>query len=137
MQSSSLLPCSARKRLFDKFKQTIVEDFDAFDSVSNIFSEVHSEREVLSPLISTCLVCENSNLCVNNHCDVVVYGLRGSYTATKVSTQCQSCRKIYNYSTYGNVAEGWKLFKEERDFVEASDVSFVECRMLEMQCSLA
>ena len=64
-----------------------MEDFDAFNSVSNIFSEVHSKRlKVLSPPISTCLVCENSNLCVNNHCDVVVYGLRGSYTATKVST---------------------------------------------------
>ena len=40
LQSSSLLPCSARKRLFEKFKQTVVEDFDAFDSGSNIFSEV-------------------------------------------------------------------------------------------------
>ena len=35
----------------------------------------------------------------------------------------RSCRKIYNYSTYGNVAEGWKLYKEERDLVEVSDVS--------------
>ena len=86
-----------------------MEDFDAFDSVSYIFSEVHSKRKVLSPQISMCLVCENSNLCVNNECDVVVYGMRGSYTATKVSMQCQFCRKIYNYSTYGNVAEGWKL----------------------------
>ena len=66
LKSSSLLPCSARKRLFEKFKQTVVEDFDAFDSVSNILSEVHSKRKVLSPPISMCLVCENSNLCVNN-----------------------------------------------------------------------
>ena len=95
-KSSSLLPCSARKRLFEKFKQTAVENFDSFDSVSNVFSELHSKREVLSPPTSMCLVCENSTLSVNNQCDVVVYGLSGSYTATKVSTRCQSCRKIYN-----------------------------------------
>ena len=77
-------------------------NLDAFDSVSNILSEVHSKRKVLSPPISMCLVCENSNLCVNNECDVVVYGLRGSYTATKVSMRCQSCGKIYNYGCYEN-----------------------------------
>ena len=122
LKSSSLLPCSARKRLFEKFKQTAVEEFDSFDSVSNVSSELHNKREVLSLPTSMCLVCENSTLSVNNQCDVVLYGLSGSYTATKVSTRCQSCRKIYNYSTYGNVAEGWKLYKEERDLVEVSDV---------------
>lgn len=137
LKSSSPLPYSARKRLFEKFKQTVVDDFDAFHSVSNVFSEVHSKIEVLSPPTSMCLTCENSTLSVNNQCDVVVYGLSGSCTATKFSTRCQSCRKIYNYSRYGNVAEGWKLYKEERDLVEASDVCFVERRMFEMQCSLA
>ena len=29
---------------------------------------------------------------------------------------------ISYYSTYGNVAEVWKLYKEERDLVEVSDV---------------
>ena len=114
-----------------------MEDFDAFDCVSNVFSELHSKREVLFPLTSMCLVCENSTLSVNNQCDVVVYGLSGSRSPRsvspveestitphvlglwefhslckqsmwcgclriewiKVSTQCQSCRRIYNYST--------------------------------------
>ena len=58
LKSSSPLPYSARKRLFEKFKQTVVDDFDAFHSVSNVFSEVHSKIEVLSPPTSMCLTCE-------------------------------------------------------------------------------
>ena len=115
-----------------------MEDFDAFDCVSNVFSELHSKREVSFPLTSMCLVCENSTLFVNNQCDVVVYRLSGSRSPCsvspveestitphvlglwefhslckqsmwcgclriewiKVSTRCQSCRRIYNYSTY-------------------------------------
>ena len=60
--------CAKTSLRFKKFKQTVVEDFDAFDSVSNILSEVHSKRKLLSPSISMCLVFENSNLCVNNEC---------------------------------------------------------------------
>ena len=62
-----------------------MEDFDAFDCVSNVFSELHSQREVLFPLTSICLVCENSTLSVNNQCDVVVYGLSGSRSPGGVS----------------------------------------------------
>ena len=62
-----------------------MEGFDSFDSVSNVFSELHSKREVLSPPTSMCLVCENSTLSVNNQCDVVVYGLSGSRSPRSVS----------------------------------------------------
>ena len=72
-----------------------------------------------------------------NQCDVVVFGLRGSFAATKVTIRCQSCRLVYNYSTFGNVAVGWRLYEEERDLVGASDVCYIERQMFEMQCLLA
>lgn len=141
LKSTTSLPCSSRRRLLEKFNPTVVEHFDVLDAVSNVFSISESPSntvQVLTPPTSKCLVCKSSiTLSVYNQCDVVVFGLRGSFAATKVTIRCQSCRLVYNYSTFGNVADGWRLYEEERDLVEDSDVCYIERQMFEMQCSLA
>lgn len=55
----------------------------------------------------------------------------------KISTGCQRCGNIYNYTSFRNVGDGWTLYQEARDFVEASDVCFMERAMFELQCLLA
>ena len=96
------------------------------------------QTSVLTPPTSSCLLCPNSpHLSVHHKCNVVVYGFDGARQATKISTRCQRCRNIYNYTSFGNAGDGWTLYQEARDLVEASDACFVERPMFELQCSLA
>ena len=93
---------------------------------------------LLVPPTSTCLISPTAPLLsVHHKCSVVVHGFSGAKQATKISTRCQACRGIYNYTNYGNASSGWKLYAAPRDYVEASDKRFVERRMYELQCSLA
>lgn len=93
---------------------------------------------ILVPPTSTCLICPTAPLLsVHHECSVVVHGFGGAKQATKISTRCQACRGIYNYSNYGNASSGWNLYAGQRDYVEASDLCFVERRMYKLQCSLA
>ena len=137
------LPCGDQKRLFMKLFPNVdaqhIRLFEALNSTSEGVCEIsEGSRFILAPPTSKCLICpQSSSLSAHHECNVVVYGFSGAREATKISTRCQSCRNIYNYSNYGNGRDGWKLYAEARDCVEASDLCFAERPMYELQCSLA
>ncbi|KAJ7391566.1 hypothetical protein OS493_017262 [Desmophyllum pertusum] len=68
---------------------------------------------ILALPTSTYLICPTSPPLSEHHeCGVVVYGFGGAKQSTKISIRCQSCRNIYNYTTFGNAGYGWKLYGE-------------------------
>lgn len=145
-RSTISLPAVTRKRMFGKFFPSIdVKYLPLVETVAR--RDLPAECEnfnycgspcILVPPTSTCLICPTAPLLsVHHECSVVVHGFGGAKQATKISTRCQACRGTYNYSNYGNASSGWNLYAGQRDYVEASDLCFVERRMYKLQCSLA
>ena len=92
---------------------------------------------LLTPPTGTCLLCRCGLTGHNKPCEVSVYGLRGKAVGLKICLRCDRCKITYNYDRYGNKTRGWSLYEGMRSFVEASDVCYVERKLLELQCSLA
>ena len=92
---------------------------------------------LLSPPVGICLVCSHTLTEHNRACDVVIYGLLGKASGLKFSLRCDQCKINYNYDQYGNKTRGWCLYEGIRPLVEASDVCFVEWKLLDLQCALA
>lgn len=63
---------------------------------------------------------------VHYECNIVVHGFSVAKQATKISTRCQPCRGINNYTNYGKASSGWKLYAVPRDYIEASDLYFIK-----------
>ncbi len=142
-RSTMSVPAATRKRLYAKFFPSFdVKYVHLVDNVARRNYDCdkffHGSHCILLPPTSTCLVCTTAPLLsVHHECNVVVHGLSGAKQATKITTRCQSCRAIYNYTNYGNASSGWSLYEEQREYVEASDLCFVERQMYKLQCSLA
>ena len=92
---------------------------------------------LLTPPTGACLVCGHVLTEHNRACDVAVYGLSGKAVGLKFSLRCDRCKINFNYDRYGNRTKGWSLYKDIRPLVEASDVCFVERKLLDFQCALA
>lgn len=73
----------------------------------------------------------------NKPCDVVVYTSCRKTAGLKFFLRCEYCKINYNYDCYGNKSAGWCLYQTSRPYVEATDVCFVDCSLLEFQCALA
>ena len=63
------------------------------------------------------------------HCNRVFKGV-------KMPLKCNQCGIYYGYSKYGNPTSGWNLYDSPRIAIEASDVCFVQHRIMEWQVSL-
>lgn len=92
---------------------------------------------LLTPPTGVCIVCSDTLSEHNKTCDVTVYGLLGKVSGLKFSLRCDRCKLNYNYDRYGDRARGWRLYEAQRPLVEASDVCFVDRKLLEFQCALA
>ncbi|XP_038071128.1 uncharacterized protein LOC119740011 [Patiria miniata] len=106
--------------------------------ISSSFSPVDSFDFCLVPPYSTCISCEG-NL-GHNHVDgtkVKVITLNGCKIGRKSTLRCRHCSLIYRYDSYGNATLGFNLYKEQRQFVRASNTLYLERQLLELQCSLA
>jgi hypothetical protein len=91
---------------------------------------------LLSPT-SNCLNCKGLLTQHNKPCEASVHSLRGKAVGLKFSLRCEKCKLNFNYDRYGNTTKGWKLYEEARPLVEATDVCFVDRRLMEFQLALA
>ena len=92
---------------------------------------------LLCPPTANCFQCSSPLALHNKPCDVTIHGLRGKAAGLKFTLRCENCRTNYIYDRYGDRAKGWSLYPEPRPFVEASDVCFIERKLLDFQCALA
>ena len=90
-----------------------------------------------------------TSLCLNIHCrrfgdpealyqhhpptTVSVFTLEGPKPATKICLKCKECSTIYNYSSFGKKkSEGERFYSEDREFIEVSDVTYCDRKMMQM-----
>ncbi|XP_020629007.1 uncharacterized protein LOC110066146 isoform X2 [Orbicella faveolata] len=106
-------------------------------SLQNVDISSRGFPVLLTPPIGVCIVCSDTLSEHNKTCDVTIYGLLGKVAGLKFSLRCDRCKLNYNYDRYGNRARGWCLYEGQRPLVEASDVCFVDRKLLEFQCALA
>ena len=66
-----------------------------------------------------------------------VHGLSGTSGSVKVSLKCNRCNTFYGYSRFGRLQQGWNLYPNSREMVEATDVCFVDRILLQWQIFLA
>ena len=93
---------------------------------------------VLSPPSDSCCFCHSPLVSHNNPVKVDCFNIEGKFPAVKVSLRCNHCIIFYGYSKYGNPQVGWRLYVNERNAVEVSDVCFVDRFLLmRWQISLA
>lgn len=83
----------------------------------------------LGPPTTVCL-----NLSCNRHplssytspTKITLYDISGPRPASKISLRCSNCKVNYNYSMFGNkTLNGERYYDDEREYVEASDLVFV------------
>ena len=137
IRSCMSLPSDKHESFIKKHSPELLHHFTLFDALACIEKpEPPTELITLAPPMDRCYRCL-CHLSVHNECDVTVYGLDGMRKGHKISTRCQSCRSVYQYSVFGNSSDGWRLYNVQREYVEASNVCFVGRSMFDLQRSLA
>lgn len=64
---------------------------------------------------------------------VSIFTLEGPKPGTKICLKCKECSTIYNYRSYGKKKSGGEQFySEDKEFIEVSDVTYCDRRMLQM-----
>ena len=92
---------------------------------------------MLAPPVRECFEC-GSSLSAYHTCEAELYTLCGVKVVSKVTLRCQHCRLLYNYSQFGNKSDvGFRYYPQIQPVVEVTDTTFVERRLLELQCNLA
>ena len=93
--------------------------------------------DVLAPPVGECYEC-GSQLVSYHSCNVKLYTLRGVKVVPKITLCCQHCQLFYNYTQFGNKhALGFRYYPQLQPVVEATDTSFVDRRILELQSRLS
>ena len=96
----------------------------------------------IAPPVSSCInsACTGAagTLRLNHQSiDVVIFDMDGPTPATKVSLKCTSCAMIYNYNMYGNKTQsGEQFYKNEREYIEVTDVVYVSRNLYSLYRSL-
>lgn len=120
VRSTICLPCGEPKRILENFNPTSPNCSMCSmllqgrpQPKEKVYDSPQRFGYILALPTSTYLICPTSPPLSEHHeCGVVVYGFGGAKQSTKISIRCQSCRNIYNYTTFGNAGYGWKLYGE-------------------------
>ena len=83
----------------------------------------------LAPPVSCCLnvSCNRRKLAAYHEpSNVTMFTFNGQIPASKIALKCPQCSTNYGYSAYGNkLSNGVRYYEQEREFVEASDVVYI------------
>ena len=94
----------------------------------------------LAPPVMYCLnvSCERRKLATYHEpTNVTLFTIDGPRPASKISLKCSKCCTNYSYSTYGNkLLSGVRYYDQEPDFVEASDVVYLDRNLYQLFASL-
>ena len=92
---------------------------------------------ILAPPVGHCYDCQQP-LSSYGSCQVKCYTTNGAVKCEKFTLRCTECKLLYNYAQFGNKHDlGFRYYPLQREFVEASDTTYIERNLLELQCSLA
>ena len=137
--------------LTDKTINVLINKFDdPLERDTNILLRTLSSNsgiaytEFLAPPTSSCLnqCCrqfgEPGSLYQHHSPSTVsVFTFEGPKPATRICLKCRECSTIYNFNTYGKKNSGGEQFYSDvREYVEVSDVTYCDRRILNMYCLL-
>jgi len=91
----------------------------------------------LVPPTTSCVCCHASLSLHNDPVSVRCFSLNGSQNGIKLTLRCKKCKLNYNYSQYGNVECGYHYYDKPRNYVEASDVTYLERELCHLFTSFA
>ena len=91
----------------------------------------------LVPPTTACISCCAPLILHHDPVGVRCYGLRGSENGIKLTLRCKSCKLNYNYSQYGSVENGYRYYDNPREYIEASDVTYLERELCHLFTSFA
>lgn len=94
----------------------------------------------LAPPVMYCLnvSCEGRKLATYHEpTNVTLFTIDGPRPASKITLKCPKCSTNYSYSKYGNkLSCGDRYYNQEREFVEASDVVYLDRKLYQLFASL-
>ena len=94
----------------------------------------------LGPPTTKCfnVKCHGKSLSLyNTPTNVTIFTLNGPRPGSKVILKCSHCNTNYGYSKYGNkLTSGERFYENHRQFIEASDVVFVDQDLHQLFTSL-
>lgn len=90
----------------------------------------------LVPPTTSCINCARSLTLHHEPVKVKCFILSGLYVEIKLSLRCRNCKFNNNYSQYGNMEHGYHYYSKPREFVEASDVAYVNRDLCSLFTSL-
>ena len=96
-----------------------------------------AEIEILAPPVTNCCKCKSVLVAQNKVTSVTLFSMESVKTALKLCLRCKDCKLNYGYSTFGNIEDGYHLYKETRPYVESSDEVFMERSLCQFQVCLA
>ena len=91
----------------------------------------------LVPPTTSCITCARSLTLHHEPVRVKCFTLSGLHSGIKLSLRCRNCKLNYNYSQYGNKELGYRFYSKPREFVEASDVAYVDRDLCSLFTSFA
>ena len=99
----------------------------------------HPAITVISPPIESCFICSGKLTVHNKPSHVTIFDVDGPVPAMKVTLKCKHCKPnvMYGYAKYGNKITGYKYFRNEREFVEASNETYFSRKLCSFQVYLA
>ena len=92
---------------------------------------------VLKPPCTTCLDCGGALCYYNTPSKVTVFTLDDIKPGLKITLKCNQCNISYGYARYGDSKKGYKFYGQQRQYIEASNVTYMQRQLCLSQVFLA
>ena len=92
---------------------------------------------VLKPPCTSCLDCGSALTCYNTPSKVTLFTLDDIKPGLKITLKCNLCNLYYGYARYGDSKNGHKLYAKPRQYIEASNVTYMDRKLCLSQIFLA
>ena len=116
--------------------------------LERLSTKIGFSLRILAPPVDSCLLCKEFLAVSSKPTQIAVHTLTGPKIYTKYMLRCQSCRLVktskfdkrneskrqtiyYHPDKYGNMTNGFMFYKQDIDYVKASNEVFLEKAFLE------
>ena len=92
---------------------------------------------VLKPPCTSCLDCGGALCYYNTPSKVTLFTLDDIKPGLKITLKCNLCNISYGYARYGDSKNGYKFYATSRQYIEASNVTYIDRKVCLSQIFLA
>lgn len=92
---------------------------------------------ILKPPCTSCLDCGGSLCYCNTPSKVTLFTHNDIKPGLKISLKCNLCNISYGYARYGDSKKGYKFYAKPRQYIEASNATYMDRKLCLSQIFLA